>query len=266
MREAVRHGMRCRGRRSVATRATAANGSGEALRRVLVLEGANSRTGCTVVKMLNQRADVDVSATISGGAAGTSELADLGIPTYAHDDASPDAILEKARPNVVVSCISPTLVQGSRSTHMKNGSFIDAAKSMGGLDRFVLLSSIGAGSSECALPGQAKDVMKPLLAENHAAEAYLEDSGLDHVVLRLAPGNNEAGDDVVGSPVLTESPMAYGWITCGGVASLVVQCMASDRVLGGTFSCVDSSTIFVTNPFLRPLEFHEPLPFEIFSL
>ena len=91
-------------------------------------------------------------------------------------------------------------------------------------------------------------------------------SEMDFVIIRVAPLNDEVSDSTKGEPLLTESPLAYGWITAGGVAEIVKRCIKSDKVVGNTFSAVDSNTVFVSNPFLRPLETHESIPFEKFYI
>ena len=54
--------------------------------------------------------------------------------------------------------------------------------------------------------------------------------------------------------------------SCAGVADIVYQCLTTDKDISGTYSAVDRNTVFVTNPFLRPLESHESLPFEAYVL
>ena len=86
---------------------------------------------------------------------------------------------------------------------------------------------------------------------------------LDYLILRCAPLNELSADSEVGAPSLTESPMAYGRITPAGIGSLVHRCLTSDKLAPRrTYSAVDANTIFVTNPFLRPLEAHESVPFD----
>ena len=77
----------------------------------------------------------------------------------------------KAAPDVVISCI--TTGKGDMDpVYMRNQLFVDAALELG-VKKYVFLSSVGAGSSEVALPGPAKETMKPFMTDKHRAEVCL---------------------------------------------------------------------------------------------
>jgi len=242
--------------------------------RVLVLEG-DSRVGVQVIRTLREnKKDMAVSATISGlsDEKRIQRLRSLEIETFQTDKLGAkhaSDILTSCKPDVIVSCISEESDNSVGSIHPKVEAFVDAAVGSGAR-RFVLLSSIGAGSSEQALPGPAKETMKPIMSDKYIAEKYLakhsDGTGLQYVVLRSSPLNDDVDDTYIGHPIVTDSPVAYGLITVSGLAHLVSQVIGSDRAVGGTFSAVDLRTVFITNPFLRPLEVHETVPFQAFEL
>lgn len=241
--------------------ATGSNGrDSSGARSLLVLEG-DSRVGVAVVRKLLEHGDeFRVSTTVSPeGASGTHAKALAALQVAVHEQ-NYEAVAT-ARPDVIVSCIDSRRRCGA--VHERNQVFVNAALELGA-STFVFISSVGAGDSSDALPGPAKETMKAVMSDKYIAERYLSSKqGLDHLVLRCPPLNDIASDGEVGRPTLTEDPMAYGWITPAGVADLVYGCLSSDRLeMGRTYSAVDQNTIFVTNPFLRPLEAHECVPFE----
>ncbi|UPQ99944.1 NAD(P)-binding domain-containing protein [Chloropicon primus] len=248
------------GRVAVTTRAVSGSSN------VLVLEG-DSRVGVEVVKrFLAQGDEWNVSATVGGSNGKAKRYADaLGaLPVDLHD-ASSEAVANTS-PGVIVSCIDAD--GGCGTVHERSRVFVDAALEKGGVT-YVFISSIGAGESSDALPGPAKETMKPIMSDKYLAEQYLQSrsgetgSGLEHLIVRCAPLNDLLDDSEVGKPTLTDSHMAYGWITPAGIGDLVHNCLASDKLaLQSTYSAVDANTIFITNPFLRPLESHESVPFD----
>lgn len=142
-------------------------------------------------------------------------------------------------------------------------NLVDAALTLPNLTRFVLLSALGAGDSEDAVPFQVMDTMRPLLLEKSHAEAYLRASKLPWTIARPGPLVDAPR---TGSAVVTEGTQCYGTVSREDVADLLVRAADSEKAEGKTLHVVDTKSVLVTSPYVRPLEFWEPLPFEEFML
>ncbi|KAK1869680.1 hypothetical protein I4F81_012150 [Pyropia yezoensis] len=172
------------------------------------------------------------------------------------------ALLAATRPTVVISCVGGTTLDERRPDYIGNQNIIDAAVDTG-VQRFVLVSAMGAGNSEDAVPFQAMDYMRSFFLDKSRAEMYLKESGLPHTIVR--PGPLEDGP-ATGTAVVTESPTGYGGIVRADLADLLVGAAASPLATGKTFTAVDRTKVLLTSPYVRPLEFWEELPFTPFSL
>lgn len=167
------------------------------------------------------------------------------------------------RPKTVISCIGGDLTQDELPDFDGNKNIIDACIK-GGVDRFVLISAMGAGDSENTVPFQVMHTLRPLLLEKSHAEAYLKGvEGLKWSIVRPAPLVEEEGAD---SAVATEELNCYGTITRPSLARMVANIAASEKAIGKTLHVVDSERLLITSPYVRPLEFWETIPFEIFNL
>ena len=116
---------------------------------------------------------------------------------------------------------------------------IDAAKAAG-IERFLLVSSIGAGETRHFLPPPLLERLGPAIDEKDKAEAYLRQSGLKFTVVR--PGGL-ASESATGNGVFTESPSVLGGIDRADVAQLLARCLHFDSAIGRTFTAVDSGKV-----------------------
>lgn len=166
----------------------------------------------------------------------------------------------------MISCIGGDPSNGEAlPDYDANKNLIDAARKAG-VKHFVLISMLGAGNSEAAVPFQVMDTLRPILLEKSHAEAYLREmSDMKWTIIRPAP-IIESSEDAEGMPVATEGLTCYGTITRPDLASMVSKIVESSNATGKTLHVVDRKGILVTSPYVRPLEFWEPLPFEEFTL
>lgn len=135
----------------------------------------------------------------------------------------------------VISTIGGLPKDGERADYLGNKNLIDAAVKAG-VQKFILVSSIGSGNSAVALPPQALATLGPVLVEKEKAEQYLIASGLTYTIIR--PGGLKS-EPATGNGVLTEDPQVAGTIHRADVAKLVCQCLHSERANHKTFSAVD---------------------------
>ena len=145
--------------------------------------------------------------------------------------------------DLVVSTIGATPAD-PRADSEGNIALIEAAAKKG-VKKFVLVTSIGCGSSSSAPPPQVYDVLKPVLLQKEKAEARLFEvakaSGMQVVVVR--PGGLKTAPPT-GTGVLTEDTSVCGAIHRADVAALVVQAALRDKANGRILSCVDKAQLF----------------------
>jgi len=200
---------------------------------------------------------------------------------YNVDLNSSDDIIDFIRniqPSVIISCLSYSKDEKNSSEFDTNSyestsidytgtiHAIEAAKSIGCVDRFVYVSRLGAGDSENTLPLAIKDSMRPQLLEQSRIEKALKLSGITYTIVRPGPivvSNEEQNSS---KPVLTESLFGYGTILDTDLCELITKIVNNKKTENKTFAALDKTKILLTSPYVRPLEFWEPLPFDDFVL
>ena len=142
--------------------------------------------------------------------------------------------------HTVISTIGGLPKDGERADYLGNKNLIDAAVKAG-VQKFILVSSIGSGNSAVALPPQALETLGSVLVEKEKAEKHLIESGLTYTVIR--PGGLKS-EPATGNGVLTEDPRIAGTIHRADVAQLVCRCLDNDRANNKILSAVDRQMIY----------------------
>jgi len=137
--------------------------------------------------------------------------------------------------------------RGERADCEGNKNLIDLAVKAG-VQKFILVSSIGSGNSVAALAPHVLLTLGAILKEKEKAEQHLVSSGLNYTIIR--PGGLKSGG-ATGNAVLTEDPTVSGIIHRADVANLVCQCLHSDRANHKVFSAIDRNMLF------KPVEFEK---------
>ncbi len=140
----------------------------------------------------------------------------------------------------VISTIGGLAKDSDRADYIGNKNLIDAAVKAG-VQKFILVSSIGAGNSVVALSPQILEALQPVLIDKEKAEQHLIESGLTYTIIRPGGLQSEAA---TGNGVLTEDPRIAGMINRADVAQLVCQCLNSDRANNKVLSAVDRNMLF----------------------
>ena len=209
---------------------------------VFVLGGTRD-TGLETVKLLMERGD-DVTALVRV-TSDTSALDALGAPTVvgdALDRASLDAALAAGTYRAVISSLGTTRGD-TRVDYEGNKNAVDAAKAAG-IDRFILVSSLGVGDSAGSLSPQAQEALGEVLKLKEKAETYLIDSGLDYTIVR--PGNLKS-EPATGTGKLWEDPTVMGSINRADVAQLLLEALDDPATIGKTYGAVDETLIGVSD-------------------
>ncbi len=145
----------------------------------------------------------------------------------------------------VISTIGGLPKDGERADYLGNKNLIDAAVKSG-VQKFILVSSIGSGNSAIALPPQALETLGAVLAEKEKAEKHLIESVLTYTIIR--PGGLKS-EPATGNGVLTEDPKIAGTIHRADVAQLVCRCLNSDRANNKILSAVDRQMTYAQSEF-----------------
>ena len=198
----------------------------------------------------------DKPVFIAGGSSGVGfevvkKLSSIGVPTKVlvrWPDAQAmlntlpkvsavlgDALDEAAVQNCMNGCVAavttlggaPPEGQGQRVDYLGNSNVVEQAGILG-VERIILVTSVGCGPTQGAIPSETYRSLEIPLEEKSKAERDLKTyTNLDWTIIR--PGGLKNGD-ATGSALLTEDVMASGTISREDCACLIVQCLASSGV------------------------------------
>ncbi len=208
----------------------------------IFLAGASRGVGREIARRLIGQG-VKVKALVRSPAS-QPDLEALGVEVAIGDALNPTEItqaLSGGSFDAVISTLGGKPTDGERADFKGNQNLIDTAV-QAGIQRFILVTSIGSGDSAPALPAQALETLASVLAEKEQAENHLVASGLTYTIVR--PGGLKSDPPPKGNAILTENPLVAGVINRGDVAELVCRCLTSDRAHNKILSAVDRTTIY----------------------
>ncbi|MUL37820.1 SDR family oxidoreductase [Gloeocapsopsis dulcis] len=213
----------------------------------IFLAGASRGVGREIVHCLTQQ-QLKVKALLRSEAT-RADLEALGIEVVLGDALRvsdvENAMLEGIA--AVISTIGGLPKDGDRADYLGNKNLIDAAVKAG-VQKFILVSSIGSGDSVQALPPQALATLGSVLAEKEKAEQHLINSGLTYTIIR--PGGLKS-EPATGNGVLTEDPRIAGTIHRADVAQLVCRCLNSEKANNKILSAVDRQMMYGQPDFVE---------------
>ena len=212
----------------------------------IFLAGASRGVGREIARCLIQQG-LQVKALLRT-AATQAELEAMGISVVFGDALNVEDV-ERAMLgdpiSTVISTIGGLPKDGVRADYLGNKNLIDAAVKAG-VQKFILVSSIGSGNSVAAIPPQALATLKDVLAEKEQAENYLVASGLTYTVIR--PGGLKS-EPATGNGLLTADPRIAGTIHRADVAQLICRCLNSERADNQILSAVDRQMLYTPSQF-----------------
>jgi nucleoside-diphosphate-sugar epimerase len=151
----------------------------------IFLAGASRGVGREIAKCLTEQHQ-KVKALLRSEET-RPELEAMGIKVVIADALDAASVEQAMLPDepiyAVISTIGGLPKDGERADYLGNKNLIDAAVKAG-VQKFILVSSIGSGESAVALPPQALETLRPVLVEKEQAEKHLIESGLTYTVIR----------------------------------------------------------------------------------
>jgi nucleoside-diphosphate-sugar epimerase len=208
----------------------------------IFIAGASRGVGLEIAKCLIEQ-QLKVKALLRTEAS-RAELEAIGIKVVLGDALNigdvERAILTNEPVYAVISTIGSLPKDSEKVDYIGNKNLIDAAVKAG-VQKFILVSSIGSGNSVVALPPQVLQTLGPVLVDKEKAEQHLIESGLTYTIIR--PGGL-VSEPATGNGVLTEEPRISGSIHRADVAQLVCRCLNSERANNKVFSAVDRNMLF----------------------
>lgn len=202
---------------------------------VLVI-GGTKNTGLEVVKILRARGDeVAILARPTSDASAAEKLGARIVRGDAMNPADLTAALASGNFRAVVSTIGGRQGDGSPPDFEGNRNAMDAAKAAG-VQRFLMVTVVGAGDSHDALPWLSRLLFKSLIVEKAKAEEYLKASGLDYTIIR--PGGL-LRKEAQNKAYLTEDTRSMSWIRRADLARLIVQALDDPRAINKVYHAFD---------------------------
>ena len=203
--------------------------------RTVLVFGATGKLGTEIVRDLKEHGD-QVTAFVRASS-DRSELEPLGV-NFAVGDVMDPATVRAAfaggRFDAAITAISGLSVPGLDG--QGNINVADAAVAAG-VQRVILISTVGAGDSRDAAPLISRLALSKILPQKTAAEEHFRASGLDYTIIR--PGGLPPGVVPTGRGILSDDPATMGFIKRPDLARLVLGVLYDDRTIGKTLAAVD---------------------------
>jgi len=236
---------------------------------VLVV-GATGGTGLEIVKELQVRGE-SVVATVRASS-NTAALDALGVEQVVLDAMQPETVraaLAPGRFSTVISTLGTSvrdlperrnflqsLIKGqvkmdpnARPDFVGNKAVIDAAKAAG-VQRFVLVTVIGAGNSAAAVPLPARPGHNDVTPLKTKAEEHLRASGMDYIVIRPGGLGPRMAPAKTGTAKLTEDPQAFSYMGRPDLAEITVAALGDPTAYNKTFTAYDENRVFLWDMFV----------------
>mmetsp|Transcript_23018 Transcript_23018/g.20908 ORF Transcript_23018/g.20908 Transcript_23018/m.20908 type:complete len:267 (+) Transcript_23018:71-871(+) len=206
----------------------------------IFVAGGSNGVGLELIKQLSALG-TPVKALVRNEAA-LANLNNLPGVTAILGDALKEADVQSAMNGCIAAVTTlggrPS-VDGQRVDYIGNSNVIEQAGILG-VERIVLVTSIGCGNTAKALSPQVYRVLEDAINAKNKAERDLRlYTNLDWTIIR--PGGLKS-DQPTGKAVLTEDPLASGVINRGDVANLIIKVLgAASACTRKEFSAVDPS-------------------------
>jgi uncharacterized protein YbjT (DUF2867 family) len=203
--------------------------------RSVIVFGATGKLGTEIVRDLKEHGD-QVTAFVRASS-DRSELEPLGV-NFAVGDVMDPATVRAAfgagRFDAAVAALAGLSVpnlDGEGNINVADGA------AAAGVQRVILISTVGAGDSRNAAPLISRLALSKVLPQKTAAEEHFRASGLDYTIIR--PGGLPPGVVPTERGILSDDPATMGFIKRPDLARLVLGVLYDDRTIGKTLAAED---------------------------
>ncbi|TFG84772.1 MAG: NAD-dependent epimerase/dehydratase family protein [Chromatiales bacterium] len=203
--------------------------------RNVIVFGATGKLGTEIVRDLREHGD-QVTAFVRSSS-DRSQLEPLGVNFAVGDVMDPvtvQAAFEAGSFDAAIAAISGLSVPDL--DRQGNINVADAAVAAG-VQRVILISTVGAGDSRNAAPLISRLALSKILPQKTAAEEHFRASGLNYTIIR--PGGLPPGVVPTGRGILSDEPATMGFIKRPDLARLLLGVLYDDRTIGKTLAAVD---------------------------
>ncbi|UKO97136.1 SDR family oxidoreductase [Nostoc sp. UHCC 0870] len=215
----------------------------------IFLVGASRGVGKEIANYLSKQ-NIQVTALLRNETS-RAELEAMGVEVVLGDALNIDdlerAIITDKPIHAVISTLGGLPTDQEKPDYLGNKNIIDAAVKAG-VQKFVLVTSIGTGNSVGALSPQALNALQTVLVEKDKAEQHLIASGLTYTIIR--PGGLKS-EPATGNAVLTEDTSIVGSIHRADVAELVCRCLNAESANNKVLSAIDKNMLFTQTEFVE---------------
>lgn len=202
----------------------------------VLIFGGTRNTGLELTRLLRARGDtVTVFVRPTSDRSGLAPLDVRYVVGDAMNAEEVDQALQAARYRAVVSTLGCYRCE-TDPDFIGNRNVFDAAKAAG-VDRVIMVSTLGAGDSYDAAPWLARWVLKDVMALKTRAENHLKGLDLDYTIIR--PGALKTAP-ATGNGELTTAEDAMGLITRADLAGLILACLDDDSTAKQTYTARDT--------------------------
>jgi uncharacterized protein YbjT (DUF2867 family) len=203
--------------------------------RNVIVFGATGKLGTEIVRDLREHGD-QVTAFVRASS-DRSQLEPLGV-TFAVGDVLNPADVQAAFQSGAFDAAIATIAGMSEAELDRQGNInVTDAAVAAGVQRVILISTVGAGDSRDAAPLISRLALSKILPQKTAAEEHLRASGLGYTIIR--PGGLPPGVVPTGRGLVSEDPSTMGFIKRPDLARLVMGVLYDDRTIGKTLAAVD---------------------------
>lgn len=215
----------------------------------IFLVGASRGVGKEIANYLSKQ-NIQVTALLRNETS-RAELEAMGVEVVLGDALNIDdlerAIIKDKPIHAVISTLGGLPTDQEKPDYLGNKNIIDAAVKAG-VQKFILVTSIGTGNSVGALSPQALNALQTVLVEKDKAEQHLIASGLTYTIIR--PGGLKS-EPATGNAVLTEDTRIVGSIHRADVAELVCRCLNAESANNKVLSAIDKNMLFTQTEFVE---------------
>ncbi|MGR5501533.1 SDR family NAD(P)-dependent oxidoreductase [Vibrio sp. DNB22_10_4] len=209
--------------------------------KTIVIFGASSGLGLAAVRYFASQ-DINVIG-VARNPQKEADLDSLCEKLIACDatefDAVNSAVSELPKDAVVLSTMG-SFRSDKPVDYIGHRYLVDALEKHG-IDRFLMVTSLGCGDSWQYLSERARAGFGAAVREKSLAEAWLASSSLDYTILR--PGGLKDGE-VTERGELSQHVEVHGAIHRSEVARLVHQLLLNDASIGQIYQCVDPTVSY----------------------